>query len=83
MLLSARTGTDNEVHNNFCSMRKKLGDVIKQNCIDCHMPLKPSKAIAVQLHGDSIPIAALIRSHFIAIHPEETQKVLAVLKKLK
>jgi hypothetical protein len=44
---------------------KKLGDQIKTNCIDCHMPLKPSKAIAVFLPGQNLPTAAQIRSHFI------------------
>ena len=72
-------------HNNqeHKSVGKLTESVLKTNCIDCHMPLKPSKVIAVQLHGDSIPIAALIRSHFIAIYPEETQKIVAIMKKGK
>ena len=44
---------------------RRLGGQVKTNCIDCHMELKPSKAIAVFLNGDKMPTAANIRSHFI------------------
>lgn len=44
---------------------KRLGEQVKTNCVDCHMPLKASKAISVFLPGDNIPTAAQIRSHFI------------------
>ena len=64
-------------------MNKSLGTAINTNCVDCHMPLKPSKAIAVQLLGGTTPIAALIRSHFISIYPDETKKILAAMKKIK
>ncbi|GAC1382174.1 MAG: multiheme c-type cytochrome [Ginsengibacter sp.] len=52
------------------------------NCIDCHMPLKSSKAIAVQLEGGEKPIAALIRSHLIKVYPDETKKFIESLKKI-
>jgi hypothetical protein len=68
-------------HNNFCTVKVAPGMDIKSNCIDCHMPLKPSKAIAVFLPGKSAPTAALIRSHYITIYPEETKKLLDFLKK--
>jgi hypothetical protein len=67
-------------HGKICKLTATIGEMIKLNCIDCHMPLKASKAIAVQLHGDSLPTAALIRSHFITIYPDETKKVLAYMK---
>ncbi|RYF37959.1 MAG: hypothetical protein EON97_00235, partial [Chitinophagaceae bacterium] len=44
---------------------KKLGNQVKINCVDCHMEVKPSKAISVFLPGDNVPTAAQIRSHFI------------------
>ncbi len=71
----------NDEHKNTCKLTQTLGSVITTNCIDCHMPLKSSKSIAVQLHGDSIPTAALIRSHFITIYPQETKKIMSLLKK--
>lgn len=44
---------------------RKLGKQVTTNCVDCHMPLKPSRAISVFLPGDNVPTAAQIRSHFI------------------
>jgi Cytochrome c554 and c-prime len=44
---------------------KRLSMQVKTNCVDCHMPLQPSRAISVFLPGDKVPTAAQIRSHFI------------------
>lgn len=71
----------NTAHNNFCKMAKEIGPAISNNCIDCHMPEKPSRAIAVFLPGGSTPTAALIRSHYISIYPEETKKIIEFIKK--
>ena len=60
-----------------------MGDVINNNCIDCHMPVKQSKAIAVFLPGAKKATAALIRSHYISIYPDETKKVIAIMKSIK
>jgi len=70
----------NNEHEKMCKLRKTLGSIIETNCVDCHMPVKASKAIAVQLTGGTAPIAALIRSHFITIYPDETKNVLNKLK---
>ncbi|MES2881120.1 MAG: hypothetical protein V4676_03155, partial [Bacteroidota bacterium] len=47
---------------------------IEKNCIDCHMPAQPSRAINVLLQGEEVPRASLIRSHYVAIYPGETKK---------
>jgi hypothetical protein len=65
-----------DVHVDF---RKQTGisdEGLKNNCIDCHMPLKPSSKVAVMLPGDPVPTAALIRSHRIAVYPGETNRIL-------
>lgn len=72
----------NSNHQTICKLSNTYGAIIKQDCISCHMPLKSSKAIAVFLPGNSTPTAALIRSHLISIYPEETKKVIALLKKV-
>lgn len=53
----------------FCKLPsvKDNNERIK-NCIDCHMPEEPSKAIMVLRQGASIPISAKMRSHYIAIY---------------
>lgn len=68
-------------HKNFCSVSQTKGLDIKANCIDCHMPLKSSKAIAVFLPGATAPLAAQIRSHLITIYPDETKLMLQFIKK--
>ncbi|MEO5892318.1 MAG: multiheme c-type cytochrome [Ferruginibacter sp.] len=71
----------NPDHGPICKMSATLGAAIKNNCIDCHMPLKPSRKIAVFLPGATAATAAMIRSHLISIYPDETNKMLAFIKK--
>lgn len=66
--------------NHSYKMTAEIGSSIKENCIDCHMPLRPSKTITELLPGKTRPTAALIRSHHIAIYPEDTKKILAIFK---
>lgn len=54
---------------------------IEQNCISCHMPMQPSKAIAVYIKGEDTARASAIRSHFIGIYPEEVIKFINSAKK--
>jgi hypothetical protein len=70
-----------EAHDNFCKVNVDKSIDIKTNCIDCHMPKERSMAIAVLLQGDEVPTAALLRSHFISIYPDETKKFLEQAKK--
>jgi len=69
-------------HEKTCKMTSVIGPAITQNCIDCHMPKQPSHAIAVYLEGASDPTAALLRTHYITVYPEETKKMLPVIKQL-
>jgi hypothetical protein len=62
----------NTEHNNTCKMTAAIGKSISLNCIDCHMPLKPSKSITELLPGHKEPTAALIRSHLIKIYEDAT-----------
>jgi hypothetical protein len=66
--------------HNFCPMEKTLGNAITSNCIDCHMPVKPSRAIAVFLPGSTAPTSALIRSHHIAVYPHEAKRLMPIIK---
>jgi transposase-like protein len=47
---------------------------IEKNCIDCHMPAQPSRAIAVFVEGEEAARASLLRTHLIKIYPNETNK---------
>lgn len=72
-----------EGHIKGCKMKETMGTVINQNCIDCHMPKQPSHAVAVYLQGAATPTPAMMRTHFIKVYPEETEKVIGYLKKIK
>ena len=64
----------------ICKMTASIGSKINEHCTACHMPQKPSMAIAVLLQGSLTPTPALMHTHFIKAYPEETQKVLAFIK---
>jgi nitrate/TMAO reductase-like tetraheme cytochrome c subunit len=48
---------------------------IKQNCISCHMPARSSKSLTMRLENEQTPRAAVLRTHHIAIYPEETGRL--------
>lgn len=60
----------------FCSFASKVGPTIVNNCIDCHMPAKPSNLIQLQTEMQSRQIANLVRSHLIATYPDATRQYL-------
>ncbi|GAC1594480.1 MAG: multiheme c-type cytochrome [Chitinophagaceae bacterium] len=66
-----------------CKMTASVGTIITANCVDCHMPARPSRAIAVFLPGKDAPTAAYIRSHYISIYPEETKKFMDQKKAMR
>ncbi|MGI8950104.1 MAG: multiheme c-type cytochrome [Chitinophagaceae bacterium] len=47
---------------------------LKNNCIDCHMPLQQSMSIGFLLQGETVPTHAMMRTHFIAVYSDETKK---------
>lgn len=70
----------NSDHGNFCSL-KAPADLLQKNCIDCHMPARPSQSIVIFSTGSDVPKAALFRSHFISIYPDETKRTLDFINK--
>ena len=73
------TNCHSEAKHNFCKMAGQLGQVINSNCIDCHMPVKTSSSIVLRGTGDKINYPFIARMHRIAIYPDETKKVEAML----
>lgn len=57
--------------NNFCKLKQVSENTeLKNNCIDCHMPELPSKAIMVLRQGEDIPTSAHMHTHFISVYKE-------------
>jgi hypothetical protein len=61
-------------HGAICKLTKTIGPSISANCIDCHMPLRPSQSITELLPGHNTATAAMIRSHLIKIYPKNDQQ---------
>lgn len=70
----------NTTHEKSCKMTGAIGNTISKNCIDCHMPKQRSGSIAVLLEGAYAPTPALLRTHYIKVYPDETDKVLDYLR---
>lgn len=68
-------------NHNFCPMAASIGGMIKSNCIDCHMPARPSNIIAVETAGKGKISPYMVRTHHIAVYADATQAVLSMLKK--
>ncbi|MEO6963703.1 MAG: multiheme c-type cytochrome [Puia sp.] len=60
-----------------CTLIPPKGLVLRDDCVDCHMPLLPSKKIFLQMDDPSKSTPDLVRTHRIAIYPDITKKFLA------
>jgi hypothetical protein len=50
-----------------CGLAKTMGHKIAENCIDCHMPVEPTNAIASETAGQVI--RPKMRNHWIKVYP--------------
>ena len=66
-------------NHNFCKIAEQVGPAIKTDCIDCHMPIRSSKTVVISASGKPNNPPFLARTHLIAIYPDETRKILAML----
>lgn len=56
---------------------------MKSNCIDCHMPEQPSRAIIFQLEGSKSTSPYMLRNHNIAVYRDEkVNDLIRFLKKI-
>jgi len=65
----------------FCTLKSAPVNTLARNCIDCHMPQQASNKITLLTNGKTSPTPDLIRTHLIRIYPDETSRVMALLKK--
>lgn len=71
-----------ETHN-YCKMAPALGNAITSKCIDCHMPAMPSKLISFKMSAQTQRSSYLLHTHQIAVYPDQTQQIIALLKTTK
>jgi len=60
---------------NFCRFTPPPGFSMVANCINCHMPVRASKNLTLQLSGQQGPSPEMVRSHLIAIYRDMTKFV--------
>lgn len=60
-------------HNPFKLSGRVSALALTNNCVSCHMPALPSKAIVMNHSG------VTVHTHHIAIYPDQTQKILAMI----
>jgi cytochrome c554/c'-like protein len=65
-----------EGKHNGCSLQPPAGYSMSANCVNCHMPVKASKNLALLLEGKANPTPELVRSHLIAVYPAESKRLL-------
>ncbi len=70
-IFSARCMSCHSIDKNFCKLYPDHGNKIINNCIDCHMPAKPSKIISLMAEGNEM-VNNMIRTHFIKVYPDES-----------
>jgi hypothetical protein len=63
-------------HKTSCTVKGLSKDVVQQNCIDCHMPIIPSRKIQLNVGSNVKMEPDYIRTHYIAVYREETRKFL-------
>jgi hypothetical protein len=66
-----------------CTVKPVEGMVLSNNCIDCHMPLMPSKAIFLQTAAADKSSADFVRSHRIAIYSSVSKEFIRKSKQSK
>jgi len=67
--------------HNDCKLASTVSrEVLRTNCINCHMPEEASKAIMVIRQGQEIPTSAHMRAHYIAVYNDISKQVLSVQK---
>lgn len=68
---------------NFCSNTKLSSDLLQENCINCHMPEKPSNAIVFTEQKTKLQKGVKMRTHLIKVYPDEAKKIVAFVKNKK
>jgi hypothetical protein len=69
-----------EANHNFCKLSTMPAATLAQNCIDCHMPALPSRAITLLTNGESKPTPDSIRTHLIGVYRPDAKGIIQLVK---
>jgi len=75
-------GCHSTVNHNYCKIANELNaQLIRSKCIQCHMPAIATRAIISANMDSTFSADILVRTHRIAIYPQETKKILVMFSK--
>jgi nitrate/TMAO reductase-like tetraheme cytochrome c subunit len=72
-----------QVKHSFTGEDAVLDNAVQTNCIDCHMPLKPSTAITMLTNQQKSAVPDYIRTHLVTIYKNESRRMLDSFQLLK
>ena len=72
----------NNTSHDTCTLKKRDGIVLSDNCIDCHMPLQSSKKIFLQLTDREKSTADFVRTHRVAVYADATKSYILKTKQI-
>lgn len=70
-----------EVKHSFVREDPSLKAAEIQDCIDCHMPAKASQLISFRQSAGLEPLPYSVRTHRIAVYPEESARIISWIRK--
>ncbi len=77
--ITCHTDTKHETLN----FKKNKRQTLSNNCIDCHMPMLPSRRIVLNIADAVNTVPDEVRTHKIAVYTDKTKEVLMMMKKVK
>ena len=60
-------------HEVSCKVESSVSEASGNNCIECHMPLTPSKVMRIQTTSDSTLTSVQVRTHFIGVYKNKAE----------
>lgn len=54
--------------------------LLTNNCIDCHMPMLPSRKIVLNVANSENAVPDVVRTHKVGIYPDKTKELLEKIK---
>lgn len=73
----------NDGRQKACPLTQSMGTAIKTQCVNCHMPQRDSHIIKLNSAQGKSGTPYLVRSHHIAVYPDETRKIIAFINQRK
>jgi len=75
-------GCHSTANHNYCKMSNTSNaQLVRSNCIQCHMPALATRVIISPNMDSTFTADILVRTHHIAIYPQEAKKILMMIEK--